>query len=203
MRPHCPRHGTNGRNGDQRQLVGVPGRGRAYLPGIAQSAAKHGVLYSDLREEGSLRNSIGPGRRCSVGCSQRNQPTPNTAEHRKAQDHTFEALHRVYCFDAWRPEPVLDVPGSELILPPKAGLLVHGCYWPTPGTPEDVLSVSDAETEAADQPCQSPASPVATDATMAAEEASNLVSGLSSFRAIHVAQLDTSGWCGLPHGRRR
>ena len=127
-----------------------------------------------------LRNSIGPGRRCSVGCSQRYQPTPNTAEHGKAQDYTFEALHRVHFYDAWRPEPVLDVQGSELVLPPKAGLLVHGCYWPQPGTTEDIFSVSDAETETADHPCQSPASPATTDATMAAEEASKLVSVLSS-----------------------
>ena len=166
-----------------------------YLPG---RTAAHGLVYGyaldasptpewlvipDGQQTGCwrlLHNSIGPGQRCSVRCSQRYQPTPNTAEHRKAQDYTFEALHRVYFYDAWKPEPVLDVPGSELVLPPKAGLLVHGCYWPQPGTPEDVLSVSDADTEAADQPCQSPASPVTTDATMAAEEASNLVSVLSS-----------------------
>ena len=166
-----------------------------HLPGCT---AAHGLVYGcaldasptpewlvipDGQQAGRwrlLHNSNGPGQRCSVGCSQRYQPTPNTAEHRKAQDYTFEALHRVYFYDAWRPQPVLDFPGSELVLPPKPGLLVQGCYSPQPSAPEDVLSVSDAETEAADQPCQSPASPETPDATMADEEASKLVSVLSS-----------------------
>ena len=83
----------------------------------------------------------------SVGCSQRYQPTLNTAEQRKAQDYTFEALHRVYFYDAWRVQPVLDAPESELVLPPQPGLLVHGCYWPQPSATPDVLSVSDRATE--------------------------------------------------------
>ena len=166
-----------------------------HLPGCT---AAHGLVYGyaldasptpewlvipDGQQAGRwrlLHNSSGPGQRCSVGYSQRYQPTPNTAEQRKAQDYIFEALHRVYFYDAWRPQPVLDFPGSELVLPPKPGLLVQGCYWLQPSAPEDVLSVSEAETDAADQSCQSPASPETTDATMAAEEASNLVSVLSS-----------------------
>ena len=39
-------------------------------------------------------------------------------EHRSAQDYAFEALHRVYFYDAWRAQPVLDAIGSDLILPP-------------------------------------------------------------------------------------
>ena len=62
-----------------------------------------------------LRNSFGPEQRCSVGSSLRYQPTPCTGEQRSAQDYTFEALHRVYFYDAWRVQPVLD--GSELVLP--------------------------------------------------------------------------------------
>ena len=54
--------------------------------------------------------------RCSVGSSLRYQPTPCTVEQGSAQDYTFEALHRVYFCDAWRVQPVLDAPGSELVI---------------------------------------------------------------------------------------
>ena len=141
------------------------------------------LVITDGQQSGHwrlLHNSTGPGQRCSVGCSQRYQPTLNTAEQRKAQDYTFEALHRVYFYDAWRAQPVLNAPGSELVLPPQPGLLVHGCFWPQPSAPEDVLSVSDVATEAGDQSCQTPASPETADAIMADEEASNIVSVLSS-----------------------
>ena len=160
-----------------------------YLPG---RTAAHGLVYGQTPEclvipEGQqsgcwrlLHNSTDPGRRCSVGCSKRYQPKSGAEESRKAQDYTVEALHRVCFYDAWRPEPVLDVPGSELVLPPEVGLLVHGCYWPQPRAADDILSVSDAETEAAENPCHSPASPTTTDATMAAGEASSLASVLSS-----------------------
>ena len=94
-----------------------------------------------------LHNSFGPGQRCSVGSSLRYQPTLCTGEQRSAQDYTFEALRRVYFYDAWRVQPVLDAPGSELVLPPQPGLLVHGCYWVQPSATPDVLSVSDRDTE--------------------------------------------------------
>ena len=88
----------------------------------------------------------------------------------------------MYFCDAWRVQPVLDAPGSELVLPPQPGLLVHGCYWPQPSATPDILSVSDRATEEehgvqAGQPLSSPA---ATDATMADEEASEAVSVHSS-----------------------
>ena len=79
------------------------------------------LVITDGQQSGHwrlLHNSTGPGQRCSVGCYQRYQPTLNTAEQRKAQDYTFEALHRVYFYDAWRAQPVLNAPGSELVLPP-------------------------------------------------------------------------------------
>ena len=38
--------------------------------------------------------STGRGQRCSVGNSQRYQPSLNAVEQRAAQDYTFEALHR-------------------------------------------------------------------------------------------------------------
>ena len=119
-----------------------------HLPG---RTAKHGLVFGYALDatympewlvipEGQqsghwrlLHNSTDPGRRCSVGCSKRYQPKSGAETSRKAQDYSFEALHRVYFYDA-RPEPVLDAPGSALVLPPVAGLLVHGCYWPQPRT---------------------------------------------------------------------
>ena len=92
-------------------------------------------------------------------------------------------MHRVYFYDAWRVQPVLDAPGSELVLPPQPGLLVHGCYWPQPSATPDVLSVSDRATEEEEhgvQAGQPLSSPAATDATMADEEASEAVSVHSS-----------------------
>ena len=130
-----------------------------------------------------LHNSFGPGKRCSVGSSLRYQPTPSTVDQRSAQDYTFEALHRVYFYDAWRVQPVLDAPGSELVLPPQPGLLVQGCYWPQPSATPEVLSVSDRDTEKEEhdvQEGQPLSSPVATDATMADEEADEAVSVHSS-----------------------
>ena len=108
---------------------------------------------------------------------------PSTGEQRSAQDYTFEALHRVYFCDAWRVQPVLDAPGSELVLPPQPGLLVHGCYWPQPSATPDVLSVSDRDTEKEEyevQEGQPLSSPAVTDATMADEEANEAVSVHSS-----------------------
>ena len=116
-----------------------------------------------------LHNSSGPGQRCSVGSSLRYQPTPSTREQRSAQDYTFEALHRVYFYDAWRVQPVLDAPESDLVLPPQPGLLVHACYWPRPSLTPDVLSVSDRDPEKEEhevQEGQSLSSLAATDAAM-------------------------------------
>ena len=89
-------------------------------------------------------------------------------------------MHRVHFYDAWRAQPVLNAPGSELVLPPQPGLLAHGCYWPQPSAADDVLSVSDVATEEGDQAGQPPPSPETTDAIMADEEASETVSVHSS-----------------------
>ena len=94
--------------------------------------------------------------------------TARTLAEGAAQDYSFEALHRIYFCDAWRPEPVLGAPGSELVLPPEAGLLVHGCYWPQPRDADDILSVSEVETVDAENPHHPPNSPETTDATMPA-----------------------------------
>ena len=121
-----------------------------------------------------LHNSSGPGRRCSVGSSLRYQPTPSMREHRSAQDYAFEALHRVYFYDAWRAQPVLDAIGSDLILPSRPGLLVHGCYWPRQSLPPDVLSVSDNEEQEAREG-HMPSSPAETDDAMAEEATQDVV----------------------------
>ena len=167
---------------------------RPHLPG---GTTVHGLVYgyavdamptpewlviTDGQQTGHwrlLHNSTGPGQRCSVGCSQRYQPTLNTAEQRKAQDYTFEALHRAYFYDAWRTQPVLGAPG-RVQTSPAAATWLQGCYWPQLSASEEVLSVSDVATEAGDQACQTPPSPETADAIMADEEASDIVSVLSS-----------------------
>ena len=98
-----------------------------------------------------LHNSSGPGQRCGVGSSLRYQPTPSAREQRSAQDYTFEALRRVYFDDAWRVQPVLDAPESDLVLPPKPGLLEHGCHWPRPNLTPEVLSISDRDPDKEEQ----------------------------------------------------
>ena len=100
-------------------------------------------------------------------------------EQRKAQDYTFEALHRIF-YDAWRTQPVLGAPESDLVLPPQPGLLTQGCYWPQRSASDEVLSVSDIATEADAQACQTPTSPETADAVMTDEEAIDIVSVLSS-----------------------
>ena len=130
-----------------------------------------------------LHNSSGPGRRCSVGSSLRYQPALSTREQRSAQDYTFEALHRVYFYDAWRAQPVLDAIDSDLILPPQPGLLVHGCYWPRQSLPPDVLSVSDRDPDNEEHEAQEghlPSSPAETNAAMAEEATQEVVSVHSS-----------------------
>ena len=147
-----------------------------YLPG---GTTEHGLVYgyavdamptpewlviTDGQEPGHwrlLHNSTGRGQRCSVGNSQRYQPSLKAVEQRKAQDYTFEALHRIYLYDAWRTQPVLGAPESDLVLPPYPGLLTQGCYWPQRDAEDEVLSVSDIATEANAQACQTPTSPEA------------------------------------------
>ena len=144
------------------------------------------LVITDGQQPGTwrlLHNSSGPGQRCSVGSSLRYQPTPSAREQRSAQDYTFEALHRVYFYDAWRVQPVLDDPESDLVLPPKPGLLEHGCYWPRQNQTPEVLSISDRDPgneEPAMQEGESPTSLSVTDADMAEEDANDAVSIHSS-----------------------
>ena len=172
---------------------------RCSASGLVPCFSDCGQLHDDLGRSGGvfskcydscyqsaclgLLSCCHPGQRCSVGSSLRYQPTPSTREQRSAQDYTFEALHRVYFYDAWRVQPVLDAPESDLVLPPKPGLLEHGCYWPRPNLTPEVLSISDRDPEKEDQEVQegqSPTSLAVTDAAMAEEDANEAVSIHSS-----------------------
>ena len=68
--------------------------------------------------------------------------------------------------------------GSDLILPLRPGLLVHGCYWPQQSLPPDVLSVSDRDPDNEEheaQEGQMPSSPAETDDAMAEEATQDVV----------------------------
>ena len=67
-------------------------------------------------------------------------------------------------------------PKSEIVLPPKPGLLVHGCYWPCQQTTAEIFAVSDAEREEADHSPAPEPSPDAIDVAMASGETSEIVS---------------------------
>ena len=144
------------------------------------------LVITDGQQPGSwrlLHNSSGPGQRCSVGSSLRYQPTPSAREQRSAQDYTFEALRRVYFYDAWRVQPILDDPESDLVLPPKPGFLEQGCYWPRPNQAPEVLSISDRDPGNEEQAMREGESPTfleVTDADMADEDANEAVSIHSS-----------------------
>ena len=132
------------------------------------------LVITDGQQPGSwrlLHNSSGPGQRCSVGSSLRYQPTPSAHEQHSAQDYTFEALHRVYFYDAWRVQPILDDPESDLVLPPKPGFLEQGCCWPRPNQAPEVLSDQQAMREE-----ESPTFLEVTDADMADKDANEAVS---------------------------
>ena len=43
---------------------------------------------------------------------------------------------------------------SDLVLPPKPGLLEHGCYWPRPNQTPEVLSISDRDPDKEEQEVQ-------------------------------------------------
>ena len=98
----------------------------SHLPG---HTSEHGLLFGyaldgrqtpewlvvpDGRQTGQwrlLHNSKDPGCRCSVGCTKRYQPQSSAEPNTKAQDYVFEALHRIYFYDAlfWM-HPALTLP---------------------------------------------------------------------------------------------
>ena len=162
---------------------GTTEHGLVYGYAVDEMPTPEWLVITDGQEPGYwrlLHHSAGRGQRCSVGNSQRYQPSMNAVEQRTAQDYTFEALHRIYFYDAWRTQPVLGAPESDLVLLPHPGLLTQGCYWPPRNIEEEVLSVSDVAVKTDDQACQTPTSPEAADAVMTDEEANDIVSVLSS-----------------------
>ena len=72
----------------------------------------------------------------SVGHSSRYLPGQADDVANKAREYHFEALHKIYFYDAWRSQPELHKNDSLLPLPPRTGLLQSGCYWrPEPTAP--------------------------------------------------------------------
>ena len=89
----------------------------------------------------------------------------------------------MYFHDAWRAQPVLDATDSDLILPSRPGLLVHGCHWPRQSLPPNVLSVSDRDPDNEEHEAQEGhllSSPAETVAAMAEEATQEVVSVHSS-----------------------
>ena len=92
------------------------------------------------------------GSRFTVGSTVRYPPGKSDAAN-KARLYQFEALHKIYFYDAWRNESLLDKEGSSLLLPPAPGMLQQGCYWrPAAHT------LNKVQSSAADTPAGSPAS---------------------------------------------
>ena len=82
-------------------------------------------------------NAGGP--RFTVGSAIRYPPGRSDAAN-KVRLYQFEALHKIYFYDAWRSEPILNRDNSPLLLPPAPGMLKDGCYWsPTAAAVIDTL----------------------------------------------------------------
>ena len=69
------------------------------------------------------------GDRFCVGCGARYAFGQASDAANKAKEYSFESLHKIYFYDAWRWIIELDQPDSPLRLPPRPGLLQKGCYW--------------------------------------------------------------------------
>ena len=77
------------------------------------------------------------GSRFTVGSTVRYPPGKSDVAN-KARRYQFEALRKIYFYDAWRNEPILNRENSPLLLPPAPGMLQEGCYWrPAAVTPAD------------------------------------------------------------------
>ena len=122
----------------------LPTAEAAYLqdgPHLPGHSARHGLLFGcalDARNGLSFRIV---GSQESGDCSTTARPWTTVQCRSERRKPTVSKL----CV---RQEPVLNAPGSDLVLPPEAGLLIQGCYWPTQQNRTTVLAVLDAETEA-------------------------------------------------------
>ena len=145
--------------GEQNQFLSHsrPLHGSGLLFGYAADglANPDWLIVSDTSHPGAWRLlhavSKAGGSRFTVGCTVRYPPGKSDAAN-KARLYHFEALHKIYFYDAWRCEPVLDRAGSSLLLPPAPGMLQGGCYWPP--VPQ---SSADVQPPAVGSPASSPA----------------------------------------------
>ena len=99
------------------------------------------LIVSDTSHPGAWRLlhavSKAGGLRFTVGSAVRHLPGKSDVAN-KARLYQFEALHKIYFYDAWRNEPILNREDSSLLLPPAPGMLKDGCYWsPTAATSGD------------------------------------------------------------------
>ena len=146
--------------GEQNQLLFQthPLHGSGLLFGCAADGLPNPdwLVVPDTSHPGAWRllhaASKAGGSRFTVGSAVRYPPGKSDAAN-KARLYQFEALHKIYFYDAWRNESLLDKEGSSLLLPPAPGMLQQGCYWrPAAHT------LNKVQSSAADTPAGSPAS---------------------------------------------
>ena len=122
--------------GEQNQFLNHthPLHGSGLLFGYAADglANPDWLIVSDTSHPGAWRLlhtvSKAGGSRFTVGSTVRYPPGKSDVAN-KARLYQFEALHKIYFYDAWRSEPILDRENSSLLLPPAPGMLQEGCYW--------------------------------------------------------------------------
>ena len=92
--------------------------------------------------------------RFTVGSTVRYPPGRSDAAN-KARLYHFEALRKIYFYDAWRSEPELGRKDSSLQLPPAPGKLQQGCYWRPKSSTSIDPQVESAQSPANDTPAGS------------------------------------------------
>ena len=131
--------------GEQNQFLNHahPLHGSGLLFGYAADgfANPDWLIVSDTSHPGAWRLlhavSKAGGSRFTVGSAVRYPPGKSDVAN-KARLYQFEALHKIYFYDAWRNEPIPNRENSSLLLPPAPGMLQDGCYWsPTAATSVD------------------------------------------------------------------
>ena len=155
--------------GEQNQFLthAHPLQGSGLLFGYAADGCANPdwLIVSDTSHSGAWRLlhavSKAGGSRFTVGSAVRYPPGKSDAA--KARLYQFEALHKIYCYDAWRSEPILNRDNSPLLLPPAPGMLKDGCYWsptaaavvdtqpPNASMPDSSLSHDDLDLISSDE----------------------------------------------------
>ena len=148
--------------GEQNQFLNHthPLQGSGLLFGYAADgfANPDWLIVTDTSHPGAWRLlhavSKAGGSRFTVGSTVRYPPGKSDIAN-KARRYQFEALHKIYFYDAWRNEPILNRENSPLLLPPAPGMLQEGCYWrpaavipadrqpPVTGEPDSSLAPAD------------------------------------------------------------